>query len=90
MFQQCTASGRVTIQLDLADLLVTWRERIAEEKLKLGWQDEKRACHMSVSTLKLGHPPSFQPSMRKEYPDGKIWIESYIKEANGSKEWICM
>lgn len=86
IFQQRTASGRVTYKLDLADLPVTWRERITEGTLELGWQEAERAFHVSASNLKLGAPASFQRSMRKDYPDRKIWMESYIEEANGLKE----
>jgi hypothetical protein len=86
LFQQRTASGRVTFQLDLAGLPVTWKERITEGTLELGWQDKERAYHVSAKTSKLGAPPSFQKSMLKDYPDRKLWIESYLEEANGLKE----
>jgi hypothetical protein len=86
MFQQRTASGRVTYTLDLADLPVTWKDRLTEGTLELGWQQAKRAYHVSASKLKLGPPPSLQRSMKKDYPDRKIWVESYFEEANGLKE----
>jgi hypothetical protein len=33
IFQQQTARGRITYQLDLADLPVTWKDRLAEGTL---------------------------------------------------------
>jgi hypothetical protein len=62
----------VTYQLNLADLPVTWRDRITKGTLKLGWQEAPQAFHILASNLKLGAPASFQRSMKKEYPDHKI------------------
>jgi hypothetical protein len=86
IFQQRTASGRITYQLDLADLPVTWKDRMSEGTFQLGWQESERAYHVSAKGLQQGSPASFQRSMRKDNPDRRIWIESYLEEAEGLKE----
>jgi hypothetical protein len=86
VFQQRTASGRVTFQQDLADLPVTWKDRLSTGTFQLGWQEAKRAYHVSAKGLKQGAPASFQRSMRKENPDRRIWIDLYLEEAGGLKE----
>ena len=87
MFQQRTSRGRATCSLDLADLPVTWKDRISERTLELGWQsNSERANHVSASGLKSGIPASFLRSMRSDNPDGSIWRDSHQEEANGLKE----
>jgi hypothetical protein len=85
-FQQRTASGRVTYELDLADLPVTWKDRLAEGTFELGWQLTERAYHVSAKGLAQGTPASFQRSLRPDNPDRKIWVDSYLEEAGGLKE----
>jgi hypothetical protein len=47
-FIQHTTSGRVTFTLDMADLPVSWEERMTEGSLQLGWQAQARAYHISA------------------------------------------
>jgi hypothetical protein len=87
IFQQRTASGRITYQSDMADLPVTWKERLSEGTFELGWQNQtERAYHVSAKGLTLGVPASFQRSLRTDSPDRRIWLESYLEEAEGLKE----
>jgi hypothetical protein len=85
-FQQRTASGRTTFKYDLADLPVTWHDRLTEGTLELGWQTPERAYHVSSKGLTQGVPRSFMSSMKPDSPDRKIWLESYHEESNGLKE----
>jgi hypothetical protein len=63
-FTQHTGSGRITHTTDLADLPITWQERLTEGSVELGWQTEPRAYHVSAKNLTLGAPlppPSTNP-----------------------------
>jgi hypothetical protein len=54
-----TARGRTTFTLDLADLPVSWEERITEGSLELGWQAIARAYHVSAKGITWAfHNPS--------------------------------
>jgi hypothetical protein len=85
-FQQRTASGQITFELNLADLPVTWKDRLAEGTFELGWQQTERAYHVPAKGLTQGTPASFQRSMRPDNPNCKVWIDSYLEEAEGLKE----
>jgi hypothetical protein len=85
-FQQVTSSGRTTFRYDLADLPVTWQDRLTEGSLELGWQTPERAFHVSAKGITQGIPRSFVSSMKPDNPDRKIWVESYNEESNGLKE----
>jgi hypothetical protein len=85
-FTQRTASGRTTYTLDLADLPVTWEDRITEGSLELGWQATERAYHVSAAGITGGIPRSFRKSMEHGHEDRSIWLESYLEEAGGLKE----
>jgi hypothetical protein len=85
-FTQRTASGRTTYTLDLADLPVTWEDRITEGSLELGWQATERAYHVSAAGITGGIPRSFRKSMEPGHEDRSIWLESYLEEAGGLKE----
>jgi hypothetical protein len=65
---------------------VTWKDPLSEGTLELGWQETEWAYHVSAKGLKLGAPAWFQRSMGTDYPDGQIWIDSYLEEAGGLKE----
>jgi hypothetical protein len=84
-FIQRTASGRTTFTLDMADLPVSWEERITEGSLELGWQAQARAYHVSAKGITHGIPPSFRKSMEMGYPDRRLWIKSYVEEVMGLK-----
>jgi hypothetical protein len=85
-FVQRTGSGRTTFTLDMADLPVSWEERITEGSLELGWQAQVRVYHVSAKGIVNGVPPSFKKSMESGYPDRRLWMESYVEEAMGLKE----
>jgi hypothetical protein len=85
-FTQRTGSGRTTFTLDMADLPVSWEERLTEGSLELGWQAQARAYHISAKGITNGVPPSFRKSMESGYPDRRLWMESYVEEAMGLKE----
>jgi hypothetical protein len=69
IFQQHTARGRITYTLNLTDPPVTWKDRISERTLELGWQQIEQANHVSAIGLKDGVPGSFLRSMRPDHPD---------------------
>jgi hypothetical protein len=85
-FIQRTTSGRTTFTLDMADLPVSWEERLTEGSLELGWQAQARAYHVSAKGITQGIPQSFCKSMETGYPDRRLWMESYVEEAMGLKE----
>jgi hypothetical protein len=81
------ASSHTTFKLyNLADLPVTWHDRLTKGTLELGWQTAKQAYHISSKGITQGMPRSFMSSMKPNSPDHKIWLESYHKELNGLKE----
>jgi hypothetical protein len=85
-FVQTTTSGRTTFTLDLADLPVSWEERLTEGSLELGWQAQARAYHVSAKGITMGIPQSFRKSIEMGYPDRRLWMESYVEEAMGLPE----
>jgi hypothetical protein len=61
VFEQRTASGRTTYKCNLADLPVTWKERLSKGTFELGWQEaSERAYYVSAKGLSQGVPASFQ------------------------------
>jgi hypothetical protein len=68
------------LRINLADLPTTWRERLLDSSLKLGWQEIPHAFHVSACGILRGVPPSFKQSMMKKYTDYQIWLDSYVKE----------
>jgi hypothetical protein len=70
----------------LADLLVTWEDRITEGSLKLGWQATERAYHVSAAGITGGIPRLLCKSMEHGHEDRSIWLESYLEEAGDLKE----
>jgi hypothetical protein len=85
-FVQRTGSGRTTFTLAMADLPVSWEERITEGSLEVGWQSQARAYHVSAKGIMNRVPQSFKKSMESGYPDRRLWMESYVEEAMGLKE----
>jgi hypothetical protein len=65
---------------------VTWKGQLSKGTLELGWQDAKCAFHISKKGLHQGAPASFQWSVKKDNPDQRIWIDSYLEEPGGRKE----
>jgi hypothetical protein len=70
----------------MADLPVSWEERLAEGSQELGWQARARAHHVSAKGITNGVPLSFRKLMESGYPDRRLCMESYIEEAMGLKE----
>ena len=79
-FFQRDGTGQVTYRLDLGDLPHTWRSRLLDGTLQLGWNAPPRAYHVHAGGLQQGVPGSFRRSMRKNYVDHGIWIDSYTEE----------
>jgi hypothetical protein len=64
-FIQRDNAGRITYRHDLNGLPTTWRQRILDDSLELGWQQRARAYHVSAQGLLRGVPNSFKQSMRQ-------------------------
>ena len=82
-FEQRDNTHRVQYTLDLSNLPTTWRSRILDGTLELGWPKAPRAYHVSASKLTHGVPNSFRQSMHRSYEDRSAWTESYIEEHTG-------
>ena len=86
-FLQRDGVGGITYRIDLGDLPFTWRSRILDGSLKLGWASgASRAYHVHAGGLQRGVPGSFKLSMRKEYIDHDIWDDSYTEEYVGIRD----
>jgi hypothetical protein len=79
-FVQRDGHGAVTYFIDLSDLPHTWRSRLLDGSLWLGWGALSRAYHVHAQGLRRGVPGSFKLSMRKDYVDHPIWMDSYTEE----------
>ena len=85
-FVQRDPTGQETFRFTLPDLPTSWKGRILEGSLEVGWSSSPRAYHVSVSNLNLGCPKSFRQSMRSNYSDRQIWLESYAEEYGSLRE----
>jgi hypothetical protein len=79
-FVQRDGHGGITYFANLGDLPHTWRSRLLDGTLQLGWANESRAYHVHAHGLRKGVPGSFKLSMRKDYIDHGIWMDSYSEE----------
>ncbi len=79
-FVQRDSSGTASYSHDISDLPTTWRDRLLDGSLELGWQDIPRAHHVSARGMLRGVPPSFKQSMKKTYADYQVWLDSYTEE----------
>jgi hypothetical protein len=79
-FIQREMAGRNTYRHDLNNLPTTQCNLILDGSLELGWQKCVRAHHVSAKGLLWWVPNSFKQSMRQDYNDRLVWIESYVEE----------
>jgi hypothetical protein len=79
-FVQRDGHGAITYFINLADLTHTWRSRLLDGSLRTGWGAQSRAYHVHAHGLRRGVPGSFKLSMRKDYVDHQIWMDSYSEE----------
>jgi hypothetical protein len=79
-FVQRDDTGKAMLTINLDDLPTTWRERLLDGSLELGWQEIPGAFDGSASGILRGVPPSFKQSMRESYTDYQMWLDSYIEE----------
>ena len=80
-FFQRDGTGQLFYRVDLGDLPYTWRSRLLDGSLRLGWEAPcSRAYHVHAGGLRRGVPGSFRLSMRKDYVDNGIWSDSYTEE----------
>lgn len=80
-------------RVPLLDLSYSWKQRILENTLLLGWQEDValRVCgagrHVSDSELKYKVAPrSLNAAFSKSNVDHKIWRKSYEEELDGLDE----
>jgi hypothetical protein len=78
--------GQETFRYTLPDLQTTWKGRLLEGSLEVGWQTSPRAYHVSATKLADGIPRSFRQSLKKGSPDRQVWLDSYAEEYGGLRE----
>jgi hypothetical protein len=85
-FVQRDPKGQETFRFTLPDLPTTWKGRILEGSLEVGWSQSPRAYHVSASKLSEGCPRSFRQSLKKDSTDRQVWLESYGEEYGGLRD----
>jgi hypothetical protein len=80
--------GTIAKRVPLPDLQYSWKSRIQENSLSLGWQSDvaMRVCgygrHVSAASLKLKLPPASLDKL-KAHPDANVWYDAYDEERDG-------
>jgi hypothetical protein len=85
-FLQRDLKAQETFCYTIPGLQTTWKGRILEGSLKVSWPSPPRAYHVSASAMNLGCPRSFRHSMKKDYTDKQVWLDSYGEEYGGLRE----
>jgi hypothetical protein len=85
-FVQRNPAGQETFRYTLPDLQTSWKGRVLEGSLEVGWTTPSRAYHVSASLLKESCPKSFRHSMKNTYVDRQVWMDSYAEEYGGLRE----
>jgi hypothetical protein len=93
-FVRRDGTGRIVDSFPLPDLPLTWRYRMVEGSLSLGWQENVAlravgtARHVSATGLKNPHnaPASVDAAVNPDNPDHLIWTASYDEEYEGLDE----
>eukprot|EP00531_Pseudo-nitzschia_arenysensis_P008906 CAMPEP_0116127296 /NCGR_PEP_ID=MMETSP0329-20121206/6769_1 /TAXON_ID=697910 /ORGANISM="Pseudo-nitzschia arenysensis, Strain B593" /LENGTH=2217 /DNA_ID=CAMNT_0003621395 /DNA_START=65 /DNA_END=6718 /DNA_ORIENTATION=- len=82
--------GKVNIRVPLPDLAYSWKSRIQENVLQLGWQNNVAYRiyginrHVSASTLKnTMAPANLIKGLHPSNPDAVVWRSAYDEEYDG-------
>lgn len=87
------AEGRITSQIEIADLQYSWKMRMQENTFDVGWEDycarrifgNKRlvyAAHLHFDCA----PANLRVALASSNPDRKIWDSAYNEEYDGLKD----
>jgi hypothetical protein len=79
-FVQQNGHGGMTYFVNLADIPLTWQSQLLDGTLQLGWTNESGAYQVHAYGLQKGVPGFFKLSIRKDYVNYGIWMDSYSKE----------
>lgn len=82
--------GRVMLRVDLKDIEYSWKMRLQENTMEIGWQENiaRRifgvGCHVSAANFHHTQAPgSLKEALSTYNPDRQIWLDSYNKEFDG-------
>jgi hypothetical protein len=83
-FEQRAKDGKVITFDPLADLPLSWEDRINEATLIPGWQSRSAfrssAFHVSASGCQAPCPPGLCQAMDLNFVDRDLWLASYTEE----------
>ena len=83
-------NGHVATRIPLPDLNYSWKDRIQQNTLRLGWQNDiaRKVCgtarHVSASSLTSTLPPAnLLKAFAAHNPDAPVWRAAYDEEHDG-------
>jgi hypothetical protein len=82
-FTQRDPKGQETFRFTILDLPTSWKGRLLEGSLEVGWPSSPCAYHVSASNLSEGCPRSFHQSLKRDHANRQFWLDSYGEEYGG-------
>ncbi len=81
-------TGQKVVRYPVPDLIYSWRQRLLEQMLKVGWEDDPseetaQARHVSAAKLERSCPNDLKEALSDGNPDKGVWRQSYDEEYDG-------